>query len=273
MARHFCLGLALGLMTGLFLACGETVNYETREKLVTPENIQDLSRESANVESQTSGSEAEPVLVPTAESFAALCNSPSVQHKTEILHFPEIPLGTTCSFASGENLSRKDGWIRAYHRQNQEITLPAGARLCGFSIDPAQKSMRYDDEMLFLVEDRILIATKDYTEYFPIDGLFHRFSWEALRDKVYNQFDSRALYCVGGKEGLSECQLPATDTAGTIELNFTTELSNRLASLLQEKEVLQFSWITTGDNDDSDCRHSDISLPIVMHYLPAESRP
>jgi hypothetical protein len=130
--------------------------------------------------------------------------------------------------------------------------------------------MHYDDEMFFLVENRVLMATKDYTEYFPQDGIFSTFSWESLRNQVYNQFDERGLYCVGGVDGLSECQLPPTDTTGSIELSISAELSASLATLLQDKEVLNFSWVTTGDNDDSDCRHTDIKIPVTMHYVPAD---
>ncbi len=202
-----------------------------------------------------------------------MCLSSAVQHQREVLHFPEIAAGTTCSFGSNGNLSRRDGFIRAYFKQDQAIALPAGAKLCGFSIEPTSGAMHYDDEMFFLVENRVLMATKDYTEYFPKDGIFSTFSWESLRNQVYNQFDQRGLYCVGGADGLSECQLPPTDTTGTIELSISGELSSSLATLLEEKDVLNFSWVTTGDNDDSDCRHTDIKLPLVMHYVPADVKP
>ncbi len=130
--------------------------------------------------------------------------------------------------------------------------------------------MHYDDEMFFLLENRVLMATKDYTEYFQKEGIFSTFSWESLRNQVYNQFDERGLYCVGGADGLSECQLPPTDTTGSIELSISAELSASLATLLQDKRILNFSWVTTGDNDDSDCRHTEIKIPVIMHYVPAE---
>lgn len=260
MKQAFLQGVLLGLVVSLLFACGETVNYETREKLVTA----GLEGDSANAEA--SGPNSLP------NGLSADCSSTLVQQQSEVLHFPEIPAGTTCSFGSGENLSRKDAFIRAYLRQNQDVTLPTGARLCGFTIDPIQKAMHYDDEMFFLVENRVLIATKDYTDSFVKEGLFSTFSWEALKNKVYNQNDQRGLYCVGAAEGLSACELPPTDTNGNISLSFSAELAKSLAELLQAQQVLHFSWITTGDNDDSDCRHTDIAIPVVLHYLPADAK-
>lgn len=259
--RH---AMILGLLPGLLGACGETVNYETREKMVTAAELNAGGPSSSNIE----------VGLPnTANADVDPCQTAAVQHQKEVLHFPELAAGKTCSFASGENFSRKDGWIRAYLRQEQTIQLPTGARLCGFTIEPTTNSMHYDDEMFFLVEERVLMATKDYTEYFPEDGLFRTFNWESLRNQVYNQFDNRGLYCVGGADGLSECHLPPTDTTGSIELSVSAELSANLAKLLQGQETLNFTWITTGDNDDSDCRHTNIKIPVVMHYVPADVKP
>jgi hypothetical protein len=257
--RH---AIFLGLWPALAGGCGETVNYETREKMVTAAELNAGDPESS-----------EPGLPNSANMEVDPCQGSTVQHQREVLHFPELAAGATCSFASGENLSRRDGWIRAYLKQEQSIRLPAGARLCGFSIEPTTNTMHYDDEMFFLIEDRVLMATKDYTEYFPKDGIFSTFSWESLRNQVYNQFDERGLYCVGGESGLSECELPPTDTTGSIELSISAELSASLATLLQNKEVLNFSWVTTGDNDDSDCRHTEIKLPVVMHYVTADGKP
>ncbi len=271
MSKYFATGLALGLLTGFIFGCGETVNYETREKSVVPGQLTQTGDSSANVEAAPESAASE--TISSSAEQQDLCLSPAVLEKSEVLHFPEIPSGTTCAFATGDNLSRKDAFIRAYLQQEQVITLPEGALLCGFSMDSTDKAMRYDDEMIFTVEDKILIATKDYTEYFAKEGMFYTFSWEALRNKVYNQFDQRSLYCVGGDLGLSECQLPLTDTSGPISLSFSAELSSRLAQVLQNKNSLRFAWITTGDNDDSDCRHSDLSLPIRIRYVPVEAKP
>jgi hypothetical protein len=78
---------------------------------------------------------------------------------------------------------------------------------------------------------------------------------------------------VGGADGLSECELPPTDTTGSIDLSISAELSASLATLLQDREILNFSWVTTGDNDDSDCRHTDIKLPVVLHYVQVDMKP
>lgn len=253
--------LSLVLLSGI-IACGETVNYETREKLLV-----------AAVASGDAQNQIESTL-PDAEGDGAdqsiaqvKCAGREWIVQNEQLVFPELSAGTTCDFGQGEMLSRKDGFLRAYLRQNQTLTLPEGAILCGFELTHREQAMHYDDEMFFLLQDQILMATKDYTEYFTSQDLFRRFDWEKLKDKIYDQFDPRGLYCLGGAEGFSTCDLPPTDTSGSIHLQLTAEMSEKLAVFLGRERKLNFSWITTGDNDSSDCRHSPIALDVKLQYV------
>jgi hypothetical protein len=100
--RHVTL---LGLLPELLAACGETVNYETREKMISSAELNAGGPASSNIE--VGGADS-------ANAELNPCTTAAVQQQKEILHFPEIAAGTTCSFASGDNLSRKDGFIRAY---------------------------------------------------------------------------------------------------------------------------------------------------------------
>ncbi len=266
----------------LLTACGETVNYETQEEAramldspssATQAGTGDLESDGVDPNrdvSQSTSSTTKRTLPEnlSPEEALALCSNTEQQTLKEKIVFPELAAGRTCAFGSGDNLTRKDLFFRAQLRQEHSVQLPEGAVFCGFTLSHQAAAMRYDDEMFFLLNDRILLSTKNYSDYFPATGMFSSYAWPSLRDKPYNPSDtSRGLYCMGGAEGLSQCQLPPTETSGQIQLKFSPEMTLALASRLASEKTLSFSWITTGDNDDSDCRHSEISFNMDVHYI------
>lgn len=269
--------LVLGILGQFTASCGETVNYDTEEKfnsaaVVGGDNQSDNATGTGpDDENAGSGGESSGGGGSGDGQLPLLCqNGAAVQSEDAVLSFPEIPAGTTCAFGSGDNLSRRDLFFRAYLRQSQTVELPEGAVLCGFSLKHDDQAMRYDDEMFFTVNDKLLLSTKNYSEFFATDGFFHEFSWDNLRDKPYDPADTaRGVYCAGGSngDGLNSCKVPETETAGSIELDFSEDLNRRLASALQAQNVLRFDWITTGDNDNTDCRHSSINLQLSVQYV------
>ena len=265
--RLYTLSILIGSCP-LWVACGETVNYDTREKPL----VASLSQSDSTTDTQSQTTEADGGTGDQIANPQALCAGATWIEQKATLSYPELAAGKTCNFGQAPMGTRKDGAIRAYLEQVQSVTLPEGAILCGFSLTHSPQTMKYDDEMFFLLNGTILLATKDYSEYFPASGAFRRFSWEGLRDQVYDQFDQRPLYCAGGDDGFSTCQLPPTDTKGSISLELTAELSEKLAVVLGTERKLDFSWITTGDNDDSDCRHSAIDLDVSLQYILPPAR-
>ena len=147
------------------------------------------------------------------------------------------------------------------------MTLPEGASLCGFSLEHNSSAMRYDDEMFFSVNDRLLLSTMDYTRFFDTKDGFYSFSWTGLVDQIYEPLDNRTVYCAGGAEGMASCVVPPTETQGQIKLTFSDTMDALLAKSLQQDRALTFDWVTTGDNDDSDCRHTAINLKLKLRYV------
>lgn len=278
--------LILGIVS-MSAACGETVNFETEEKprvdasALPPsadgvnggDVIQDPNSDGNGNGNGTDGdtdddSTPPPITSERGEDGLLLaCHGNSVIVKDEVLDFPEIPQGTTCKFGEGDNLSRVDGRIRAYLKQSQTVTIPDGAYLCGFDLEHDNASMRYDDEMFFSVNDRLLLATRDYTDYMRKNQEFYSFAWNDLVNKPYDTNDMRGVYCAGGSEGLASCSVPPTETAGQIKLSFQKEMEAALAKSLQDERSLAFDWVTTGDNDNSDCRHTAIKLKLKLRYV------
>lgn len=266
MRQQFFIGW--GVLLLIVVGCGETINYDLREEIQDPSTLSGSEQaESLPNSTQKSGDARAPSAEAGSEAWKLACASSEVTQLNTTLRFPELPLGQSCAFASDDKLSRKDGYIRAYDRQFQDIELPEGAQLCSFQLQPTPGTLRYDDEMIFTLADTVLLATKDYTEFFPQQDIFYQFSWEKLRNTVYNQFEDRPLYCLGAELGLSRCELPPTDTTGTMALEFSDEVAKRLAVLLKSEKRLRFSWITIGDNDDSDCRHTPLEIDVTASYL------
>lgn len=263
--------LVLGLLTEFALSCGETVNYDTQEKIANTLVVPDttggggdaVANDPAAADDGTTNSDA----TTDGDGLPAACSTRPMQTKQEALVFPEIAPGTTCSFGSGENLSKRNGYFRAYLRQTQIVSLPEGAILCGISLEHQPAAMRYDDEMFFSVNNKLLLATKDYSEYFPKTDFFRSFSWANLKNKVYDPLDDRNVFCAGAEEGISDCKVPPTETQGNIEMKFSDEMNKILSQALQADNKLTFEWITTGDDDNSDCRHSEIDLSLGLRYV------
>ncbi|MES2744487.1 MAG: hypothetical protein V4655_03630 [Bdellovibrionota bacterium] len=279
--------MVLGLVS-LTQACGETVNFDTQEKLTTAAEVARAEAapgpsapegtgggdaisnpEGSTVTDEMVNGSDPNAMAPVigSDGIPLACHSDKVIVQNETLSFPEIPAGTTCKFGTGENLSRVNGKIRAYLKQSQEIALPEGATLCGFSVDHDSSAMRYDDEMFFSVNNRLLLSTQDYSEYLPETNGFYSFAWNGLVDKVYDPSSGRGVYCAGGAQGLSSCSVPPTETDGQIKLEFSDTMKANLARSLQSDRKLTFDWITTGDNDDSDCRHTAINLKLNVRYV------
>lgn len=243
--------------------CGETVNYDVTEKPRLSGINTDNSGDSANAESRANSE----VGNNPPHDVIALCESLPLETLKRELSFAELSAGQTCSFGVGDNLSRKNAYFRAYERQTQTVSIPENTMLCNFALSHKSESMRYDDEMFLLLNETIILATKDYSEYFEENGLFQTFSWPHIRDQFYDPFDPRPVYCPGGSEGLSECHVPPTETNGQIALEFSDEMNRALARKLEAERTFDFSWITTGDNDNSDCRHSAISFDLEIQYI------
>jgi hypothetical protein len=44
-------------------------------------------------------------------------------------------------------------------------------------------------------------------------------------------------------------------------------MNTTLSRALRADKKLTFDWITTGDNDNSDCRHTEIKLDLGIRYV------
>lgn len=96
------------------------------------------------------------------------------------------------------------------------------------------------------------------------DGLVS-WDWEAVKGQTLT-FDAVDHYCIGEDEG-TECEIPEPETPGTLQLAFQGELVDKLAFRALEEERTEFSFITLGDNDDTDCSHETFSFQVTAPVI------
>ena len=70
-------------------------------------------------------------------------------------------------------------------------------------------------------------------------------------------------YCLGDLE----CMVPGHDVQGQFSLKIDMTDIPSFSEKLSESADLQFEVITTGDNDDGDCDHSDLNLNVTIQYV------
>ncbi len=106
--------LVLGLMTEFAMSCGETINYDTEEKVANALFVPD-SNAGGDAVVATEPTASPDTNVPNdtarndsigneigADGLPAACGTRTNLLKQENLVFPEIAPGTTCSFGSDE---------------------------------------------------------------------------------------------------------------------------------------------------------------------------
>jgi hypothetical protein len=107
---------------------------------------------------------------------------------------------------------------------------------------------------------------------------FQEFKWlgdNGLYDMDYG-WGITPKYCLGLEDSVLDyhlrCDIPATETVGTIKLEIPKEEIIKLSILSQESpensiiDKLDFGFVTTGDNDAGDCEHAAYSFNVEVVY-------
>ena len=189
-----------------------------------------------------------------------------------------------------DNLSALDGFYRARLEQSQIFSLPAGATLCEMSfVSAAQQNMFYDDEMILSFDDIAISSTFDLKDGNNLEVFKHIplldllvYSWNpfegapGLRGQFWGGGSATDSYCLGAG---STCSWPATQTFGTVQLNFDAKVFKSITASRATPIINhEFKLTITGDNDpvrrlrngvlDSyDCYHSPIAFEVTAGYV------
>ena len=271
----------------LFIACGETTTFEAGEPIalsnaqsedaipsetsddVSPDVVPDTGsneidveivvpeNESQNTDQNSENSESEPV--------EEVCGSGNEKVFSERVIFSDLSdQVSTCAWGIDENLSPLQGFFRAQLVQNHKIEIEDLNTVCEFSFDFPSQDTQFDDEIFLLVDENIVMSSKNYNQHFSsVDSGKVKFNWLELRDQVYDASAVPEPYCFGQEVG-SVCEVPTTEILGPVSASFPESVLNGF--LVEGKNSFDLSLVTTGDNDDSDCLHSEVYLDIRVVY-------
>lgn len=183
-----------------------------------------------------------------------------------------------CQWGQGDNLSQKDGYLRARYDQSLNLGLPANAVLCNITMTTNKQSFKYDD-VFFLTFNNKIIASNLARAVTPLpfdrvklaDGKsvnMYDYAWVGgVRDANFQGVNDTADdYCLGAAEGHASCSWPLSQQAGNIQFSFDKELLINIG-VLASAQNQSFGFTITGDNDpSSDCYHEDLTFQMSVQY-------
>ena len=181
----------------------------------------------------------------------------------ETLSFPATD---SCDFDNGINLERRNGHIQAVIEQKTQLTVPSNRSVvCGINLTTQSAVLTYDDLLLLTVEDTIVLSSnQSYFSALDTEGDAYIWDFDRVRGMAVDSFTTDP-YCLGTTAG--DCELPETDTNGVMKVEFFPEDFAAIAAKYSGRDVWNFGLVTTGDNDDNDCMHSDFSLSYQLSYV------
>ena len=193
---------------------------------------------------------------------------------------PSTAKTASCGFGIGDNLSKKNGYIRARFEQNKEPDSKAdlaGLKVCSVrSISTQATDFYYDDHLILHINGAVIMTSRNQPlqiDQFPqaLDGL-RNYSWAAIQGKEHKNPDlSQGIgHCLCAQEGC--CTLPKTETKGALSMHLTpygNPQAKALGQRITKDGAVRVGLVITGDDNSSDdCRHkSDLTLTVELEVV------
>lgn len=199
----------------------------------------------------------------SSDDVADYCNTLPIMTVREFLSFPAT---NGCEYNKNGNLGRRNMHLQAIGVQEDWMSLPAdNLVICNLSMNTQSQSLQYDDLLIMTLEDDIILSSnKDFFDELEVNKGIYRWDFERVKG-IPVKFFNVDPYCLGSSGHL--CNLPETDEVGTMELDYQPEDFKEISARLVGKKSLKVNLIATGDNDNSDCMHSDFSLTYRIDYV------
>lgn len=208
-----------------------------------------------------------------ADDVATACAEGEPESLTLTVSFPAPEPG--CEWGAPGNLEPEQAVVTARREEVQSLELPDDAIICDVQFDfggvggGTGTPMDYDDHFLFTFNDVVLAANYGpMVEQLAVDdGLFYTYDWGALRGFPFEFDDTIPTYCIGEDDGLADCTIPPPESGGTMSLSFEPDIVNELSFRAVAQQRSEFSFVTLGDNDDSDCYHDDFEFTVEVPFV------
>lgn len=207
-----------------------------------------------------------------ADDVADLCEGAEPELITLSVSFPAPSSG--CDFGEDGNLEENNGYVTARLEQSDSLELPDDVVICDVAFDFAGINggegtpMVYDDHFIFAFNGVVLAASDaNLVGLLPDDEeLYYSYEWDSIvgTDMAYSDVQT---YCLGEDAGLASCDIPQPETNGVMSLDFEPDVVNELAFRAIEAGAYEFTFVTMGDNDRSDCYHEDFEFEVEIPYV------
>lgn len=189
-------------------------------------------------------------------SAAELCASKTLNQQKKSLEFPAQSSG--CKWSKDGNLDKRDGFFQARLEQILDLDLNSDQSICELKLSSHQASLRFDDEMLLMFNDRILLMSQNNFDLFNEDSGLKVYDWSRLVGKWHRQV---GFGCWGAKI----CDVPKTEKTGRLLLELNQEAVIKINEIREKQKKQVLKLVVTGDNDsESDCRHSGLQIELEL---------
>ena len=151
----------------------------------------------------------------------------------------------------------ENGKMTARIVQEEIVTLPEGSIICAAKVKSTISSIRYDDHLVFTLNEYLIFSTVDAGAQNSKEGL-PLYDWMDYRDKQL----SNSKVCLG------PCEIPESETRGAFSINIPDNKSRIIGLNLRNENSLKFKLITMGDdNPGSDCKHDPVDFEVEIDYI------
>jgi hypothetical protein len=212
--------------------------------------------------------------VPTKEEISQVihkCENPKEKQKifNQTLFYAQRP--TTCRFGTDGNLERRQAFITAYETNPGRLELPSGT-VCTMQVKSVpdgggiHSTVRYDDFLnITLDEEIIFFSNNSWMGEFQQNNGVYRWDFAKIVGKEIGQKFEAPAYCII-KSG--PCQFPGHDKVGEVNFQFNTTDLAPIVAKFTGRGFVPFNINVTGDNNDTDCIHTPLTLEISMTHVP-----
>lgn len=212
---------------------------------------------------------------PTPGPVEQACNDPNKVHQTQTINVeftspPECDWNTTSNpFNDAGNMSKLDQYFRARREQLKNFSMPAQSNICGLSFNFANQSYRYDDHFLLTLNGVILASSYNFSSVLLSQNNALVYDWTRIVGQPWQHGQNgmpnlEGEHCISGA---TTCNIPPTDTNGQIQIGLPPAVIQRVISSDPNQTNHSFMFVTTGDNDSTDCKHLTINFSVEVDYV------
>jgi hypothetical protein len=206
---------------------------------------------------------------PTPGDVKATCQAKSHLAQNMNVSFPDPRV--TCAWNMDGNLGPRNEYFQARIEQAADLSLPAGATVCGMTFSFPTQQYLYDDHFLLTFNGLVLASSFDFSNVLQAQGQgLLVYDWSRMAGMVWDH-GREGVFCAGVSDSTGPhngtCDWPHTDTAGSIRMEFPPEVFYATMAHDPGRQNHGFKFVSIGDNDDRDCEHSDIHFTLSVEYV------